>query len=1433
MKNSVSHNYFVVGLLFLLTSFCQLWGQANFLKNGGFEDGTLNPWIPIGDATKVQVAAPPQYAYKSKWCAAIKRGGGLYTVVTGLQPNKKYIVNGYLTGQGGEPIFLYVTDYSDNPNDSLSFTANTDLKAVPDYKFFSGLITIGSTKNSVKLRLWRSLATYQWCSADSLGVYEAPEDNVPPSKPIGLTVSNQTSSSCTLTWNTSTDNVGIAGYNVLENGVLIGTTNDTIFQVKNRVPASIYNYSVVAFDVVPNYSVPSDLFAVNYPDVAPIEPFLAEWSKPQSKVLPTGDLQWQPNPFTYKAGANVRYIDFDGGKDSNDGLTQATAFKHHPWDKNAASRAKICTGPNTYVFKRGVIYRGILNGAESGTVTDTLKLTSDPNWGTGDAMIYGSQKITIGWTKCDATSAPKIPNPDKIWYINLSTTYPSSKMVAEVVGDNVTKLELARIPNQNVTDSLIPLKNWWKWTGVTGNSTNTTSSSVGSLEDTNNLTQTDPTYWVGGTVWSQWQGTMGTVWNQPISSYDPTTHSIVTPLIYAGVGKRYFIENLPQLLDTINEYWFDKSGTFPGRLYVRLSGDRDPNTTTLEFAMSEKLISLTNPSYLSISGLKFGFNTYDKYNNVDAGAKDIAAIINLTGYSHHVEIKNCKFYYVNSAIAVDNTTDAYTNVNNITVSDNDIRHVSSQAIAFSNGGGKFMESIRILRNNLYECGTRQLSRWYSAIPAIATYLKSGEIAGNFIKYSWGSGIYATWGKTSGDVNTTTPFIKGFVHHNRVENSILATSDWGGIECWQGGPVYYYNNYSKNAHGWTGNTDNQEFNPWGFPYYFDGAFKAYAFNNIAVSPYNSLTDPSKRNRSGYQFVLGMFDILANNTSHNFFMGLVSQDNEGGLPYYNTFVGNAFNDVSLTFVNQNRIPTDRLKNDSYANNVLFGKVTSYYDYSGGYCNTFDSFQKLLSDNKAHASQLGWEASHSLLPNASSNDFIPSATSEVVDKGVKVFVPMSLAAVTGEWSFTKHAADSSMIMGENLYMTTEYGKRGEYDKILKNDMKAFNLSNSSFVKGDLEDWTLGALKFDGVKTYCSVADNSPQQALTCNNLNMTTNNFIIETYLKTEIGHSNSTVVSKSNEAANGYALALNNEGKVEFRLYIGGSLSYSITSSSIVNEGAWHHILAEVVRRKGVNIYVDGKLANGVSTGSLPDKMISLTNSSDFLVGKNTAGNYFAGTIDFLRISKGSLEEAYTTIDELYKWGFNGPFLYDFAGKAPIGKRDAGALEVGQKLCNLNLSATGLDYTYEGGDKTITITAENGFEIQNPSASFITTSLSGNNLKITLAPNTTTTAKNGTVKIFGCNETYSVKITQAAKPTMLDYLGQSLELFPNPTSNSLYVKHNFSSNVLIGIYDLNGQQIILKNNVSPMQNIDISNLAAGVYIVKCKTDDVESRMKLIKK
>jgi hypothetical protein len=98
--------------------------------------------------------------------------------------------------------------------------------------------------------------------------------------------------------------------------------------------------------------------------VAAAQPYT--WQQPNATVIGSGDLLLAQNQFQYTPGASVIYIDYDGGSDANSGTSTGSAFKHHPWDANATGTARSTSGIHTYVFKRGVIYRGTLIADDNG-----------------------------------------------------------------------------------------------------------------------------------------------------------------------------------------------------------------------------------------------------------------------------------------------------------------------------------------------------------------------------------------------------------------------------------------------------------------------------------------------------------------------------------------------------------------------------------------------------------------------------------------------------------------------------------------------------------------------------------------------------------------------------------------------------------------------------------------------------------------------------------------------------------------------------------------------------------------------------------------------------------------------------------------------------------------------------------------------------------
>ena len=72
--------------------------------------------------------------------------------------------------------------------------------------------------------------------------------------------------------------------------------------------------------------------------------------------------------------------------------------------------------------------------------------------------------------------------------------------------------------------------------------------------------------------------------------------------------------------------------------------------------------------------------------------------------------------------------------------------------------------------------------------------------------------------------------------------------------------------------------------------------------------------------------------------------------------------------------------------------------------------------------------------------------------------------------------------------------------------------------------------------------------------------------------------------------------------------------------------------------------------------------SARHDGELRVGRGAdSATAFSGGLDFLRIALGTLADSKTTIEELYAWQFDGPFLRDFTGRKPTGPRAAGAID----------------------------------------------------------------------------------------------------------------------------------------------------------------------------
>ncbi|CAA0194729.1 endonuclease [Tenacibaculum maritimum] len=105
------------------------------------------------------------------------------------------------------------------------------------------------------------LATRIWggdTAQDLWGIYTG-SDTEAPTVPANVVVSNETTSSIDVSWDPSTDNVGVTGYEVFLDGNLIKTTPNTTMSITDLTPNTTYGVTIVAKDLINNKSAASNV----------------------------------------------------------------------------------------------------------------------------------------------------------------------------------------------------------------------------------------------------------------------------------------------------------------------------------------------------------------------------------------------------------------------------------------------------------------------------------------------------------------------------------------------------------------------------------------------------------------------------------------------------------------------------------------------------------------------------------------------------------------------------------------------------------------------------------------------------------------------------------------------------------------------------------------------------------------------------------------------------------------------------------------------------------------------------------------------------------------------------------------------------------------------------------------------------------------------
>ncbi|MGI5400224.1 fibronectin type III domain-containing protein [Streptomyces sp. CA-135486] len=223
---------------------------ANLLGNPGFETGSLSGWSCTGGLGSV-VSSPVHSGTKALAGAASASDNAKCTQSVAVQPNTAYTLSGWVRGN-----YVYLGVTGGPSTWTPSATAYTQL---------SVSFTTGAAQTTAEIYLngWYAQGTYY---ADDISL-DGPGgggggDTQAPTTPTNLRSTGKTSSSVSLAWNASSDNVGVTGYDVYRGSTHVTTVTGTSATVSGLAADTSYSFTVRARDAAGNLSPASSAVSV-------------------------------------------------------------------------------------------------------------------------------------------------------------------------------------------------------------------------------------------------------------------------------------------------------------------------------------------------------------------------------------------------------------------------------------------------------------------------------------------------------------------------------------------------------------------------------------------------------------------------------------------------------------------------------------------------------------------------------------------------------------------------------------------------------------------------------------------------------------------------------------------------------------------------------------------------------------------------------------------------------------------------------------------------------------------------------------------------------------------------------------------------------------------------------------------------------------------
>jgi chitodextrinase len=157
-------------------------------------------------------------------------------------------------------------DFDDTGEQVVSIAATSSTPVNGSFIVPSGAST-GATRMRVSMKyngIPTSCETFSYGEVEdyTVNIGAGTADTTAPTAPTNLSASGTTQTTTNLSWNASTDNVGVTSYDVYSGSSLLGNVTGTTSNVTGLTPATTYSFSVKAKDAAGNVSSSSNVVSV-------------------------------------------------------------------------------------------------------------------------------------------------------------------------------------------------------------------------------------------------------------------------------------------------------------------------------------------------------------------------------------------------------------------------------------------------------------------------------------------------------------------------------------------------------------------------------------------------------------------------------------------------------------------------------------------------------------------------------------------------------------------------------------------------------------------------------------------------------------------------------------------------------------------------------------------------------------------------------------------------------------------------------------------------------------------------------------------------------------------------------------------------------------------------------------------------------------------